>query len=299
MYICVKQNYKHMNKRILFLSAVFFSILSFGQQQMQNPGFEDWENEGTLKQEPTNWSSLKTADAFADIAPEVLSRVAGRTGGYAVQLEVVVAFGVAGNGIITNGRVHADFNPENGNVYTDANDPQWHTSFTDRPDSIVGWYKYMPQDNDQGKIEIILHSGTHGQLPRDATTSANEVGRARYDFTTGQTEWTRFSTAFTYLSQDNPDYILTTIASGDSTISKDGTILQIDDLELIYNSLNTNKFELDDIAVYANQGFLFFDLKNSDNVNFSVADITGKTVQYGKAQSKIPFNHETEIYFIQ
>lgn len=288
-----------MNKFLLTSIPFLFLNLALGQQQLQNPGFEEWEHEGTLKEEPVNWSSLKTADNHSDQAPEVLTRVSGRTGDYAVQLEVKEVFLIDANGIMTNGRVHAEFNPENGYVFTNANDPRWHTSFSDRPDSIVGWYKYNPQGNDQGKVEIILHTGPNARLPKDATTSANEIGNARYNFTTEKTEWTRFSTPFTYLSEEDPDYILTTIASGDSTIANEGTILQIDDLELIYNYLNTDSFEKEEIAIHAGAGYLNFDLKNNENVDYSIADVTGKIVQSGKAHPKTQFNHESGIYFIQ
>jgi len=53
-------------RSILLLVTIIFtsSIVTIGQQQPQNPDFEEWEDVGihpdTL--EPVNWSSLKTSD---------------------------------------------------------------------------------------------------------------------------------------------------------------------------------------------------------------------------------------------
>lgn len=287
-----------MKKIILTISVALLAGYTGAQQQLQNPGFEDWDGSGATK-EPTNWSSLKTADAMASLAPEVMSQVAGRTGNWAVELEVKTAMGIPANGLITNGRVHAEIPASKGYVFTDANDARWNTPFTDRPDSIVGWYKHAPSNGDKSKIEIILHKGTVGRLPMNATTLANRVARARFDFTETKTEWTRFSKAFSYSGSDAPEYVLTTIAAGDSTIAKAGTKLWIDDLELIYNPLGVEDQQIQEIAINGSHGYLYFDIEEGEKVNYSVADVSGKIVQSGRALSQTPFKHESGIYFIQ
>lgn len=287
-----------MKKLLLVITTALIANTLFAQQQLQNPGFEYWTDEGTPKAEPTHWSSLKTADALASLAPRVVNRVLGRTGNYAVELEVKEAFGVAANGILTNGQVHADFNPDNGYVFTNTSNPGWYTEFLERPDSLVGWYKFAPVSGDIGKIEILLHKGSVGQLPRNSATIANEIGSVRYNFDTPQTDWTRFSKAFNYKSTVASDYILTTITAGDSTQSKSGTKLSIDDLELIYNPLGVEDYKTQEIAINGSQGFLFFDVEEKDNVSYSVADVTGKIIQSGRALAKTPFIHDSGIYFI-
>lgn len=272
------------------------SFLIFSQQQMQNGDFESWDDVGTAEEEPTNWSSLKTADALAGSAPQVLSQDAGRNGGFCPKLEVKSVFGIKANGIMTNGRVHADFNPENGYVYTDPNDARWYTAFTDKPDSIVGWYKYAPQNGDKGKIEIILHVN-QGNLPYNGT-QGNVVARAKYEFTTAQANWTRFAKAFNYWNTNDPEYILTTVTSGDSTVSETGSTLWIDDLSLVYNPTSSvDKNEKYEFAINASQGFLYFDV-NNESVNYQVSDVSGKIIQSGKANKSVPFKHNSGIYFI-
>ena len=213
--------------------------MSFAQQQLENPGFETWENLGSASEEPTEWSSLKTADALASQAPKVLFQDAGRTGGFSIKLVTGSAFGIPANGTITNGRVHADFTPSNGYVFTETSDPKWNTPFSSFPDSLVGYYKYAPVGTDPGKVEIILHTGTNGQMPENGTAS-NRVGRARFDMTVAQSSWTRFSVPFHYYNQNTPQYILSVLTSGDSTISAPGTTAWFDDITLIYNTITTN-----------------------------------------------------------
>lgn len=279
--------------------GVTTSFFIFSQQQLQNGNFESWDDVGTAEEEPTNWSSLKTADNLAGSAPQVISQDVGRGGGFCPKLEVKEVFSIPANGIMTNGRVHAEFDPENGYVYTDPNDARWHTTFTDHPDSIVGWYKYAPQNGDKGKIEIILHID-EGELPL-GSTAGNMIARAKYEFTVAQANWTRFAQAFNYVSTANPEYILTTVTSGDSTISETGSTLWVDDLSLIYNNDSTNNIgsnEMHEFAVNGSNGYLYFDVQN-ESVNYQVSDVSGKIIQSGKASQKVPFKHNNGIYFIR
>lgn len=205
--------------------------------QLPNSSFENWENLGTDLEEPLRWSSLKTADYLAAMTPKVIFDTVGRNGSTGLKLVVSPpVFNIEANGIITTGRVHASMQIETGYVYTDTTDTQWNVPFNSRPDSLVGWYKYDPQPGDSGKIEIIVHKGGYARIPRDAQTINNELGEAHFDFITPQSDWTRFSAPFNYKNSETPDYILGVIQAGDSTVAQSGTMLLIDDVELIYNN---------------------------------------------------------------
>lgn len=279
------------------LSILFVTSIGYSQQQIENGDFENWENQGTAEEEPVDWSSLKTADALAGTAPSVLSQDTGHGGGTCAKLEVKEVFGIKANGIMTNGRVHADFNPENGYVFTDPNDPQWNTTCSDRPDSIVGWYKYEPQNGDKGKIEVILHVG-QGSLPFNGTEN-NMIGRAKYEFTSQQTSWKRFAKAFTYVDQQAPEYILTTVASGDSTISQTGSTLWIDDVSLVYNTSDVDEENQEITSINASEGFLFFNSKAElASQSYTIHSISGALIQQGTCQEKVLVNAKPGIYLI-
>ncbi|MBD3638301.1 MAG: PCMD domain-containing protein [Crocinitomicaceae bacterium] len=230
-------------KRILsFAIVLFISGLTYGQTPFENPSFETWDGFGTPEEEPTQYSSLKTADQLGGSAPQVLwQSTDAHSGSYSAYLKVAPynwLAGVSPNGIMTNGQVHAEFVAANGYVFTHPDSSKWNTPCTNRPDSLVGWYKYAPQGGDKGKVQILLHDDTQeGRLPSNGTTS-HWVGHAKYEITAAQASWTRFSIPVTYLNNNYPDYILLVAAAGDSTLSVDGTELWLDDIELIYNPLS-------------------------------------------------------------
>lgn len=229
-----------MRKTLLVFAAILWTISAFNQQQLENPGFEGvWQDVTGAEDEPIEWSSLKTADALASLAPIVAFKETSNphTGTYCIRLQNVSSFGVVANGLLTNGRVHADFDPELGYVFTNTSNADWNTPFTSRPDSLVGWFRYNPSTGDQGKVEIILHQAPpQGQLPAANYPEIHWVGRARYDVTTTSASvWVRFSVPFTYYNNNAPQYILAVLSAGDSTQAVAGSQMWIDDLELIYN----------------------------------------------------------------
>lgn len=236
-----------MKKTLLFSACMLMAAIGFSQTQFENPGFEGtWQTGGDIagsEPEPIEWSSLKSADALTGFAPIVAFQETTNphSGTYCVRLKVVNSFGVNANGLLTNGRVHADFNPDNGYVYTEDTDAKWNTPFTDMPDSLVFWVKHAPVSGDKSKVEVLLHDLSHdGELPHDGTTS-HWVGKARVDITGAIGSWTRMSAPFEYFSGGPaaPTHMLAVISAGDSTIAVANTEMWIDDLELIYNPIPT------------------------------------------------------------
>ncbi|MFL2570656.1 MAG: PCMD domain-containing protein [Parvicellaceae bacterium] len=269
-----------MKKTITLLSSVFISFISFSQTQIDNPGFENWENAGTSVDEPTNWSSIKTSDdpTLSSFAPVVWGQSTdAHSGNYSLEMTNVSTFGVVANGIVTNGRVHADFDPSLGYVFSDLSDDTWHQTFSDKPDSLVGWYKYSPANNDKAKVEAVLHA-SNAQIPENGTQS-NWVGRARADFVSANSNWTRFSVPFNYFNASNPEYILLVLTSGDSTVAENGSQLLLDDLELVYSplaSINNNNEEID---FWFSDNTFYTQLNNSNaSFHFQVYDLSGKLV---------------------
>src|SRR5690606_37824989 len=123
-------------KRILLITlCVFVAQFSFGQAQFENSSFDTWENTGTPQQEQLQYSSLKTADASWIVlagAPQVLWRETTivHSGAASAKMEVDEFTSLAGlcpNGLITNGRVHAEVVAANGYVFTDVANSQWNT----------------------------------------------------------------------------------------------------------------------------------------------------------------------------
>ena len=300
-----------MRKIYNFLLLTLIINNGISQTQIDNAGFENWENAGTTLDEPTDWSSIKTSDdaTLNGFAPVVWGQSTdAHSGSYSLELINVSTFGVVANGTVTNGRVHADFDPNNGYVFTDIGDNTWNQSFTDKPDSLVGWVKYTPSGSDKGKLHAILHT-SNGQIPENGTMS-NWVAEARINFSSANSSWLRFAAPFNYYSSTNPEYILLVLTSGDSTVAIDGSVALVDDLELIYNpasifepsssfnmwfsenSLYTNmasSIECGDLKIYEVMGKLVSSFKVNSYVNnhiyldlpagIYIAEMTTKTTR--------------------
>ncbi len=229
-----------MLRRPLF-TMLLVPVMAQAQPQLQNASFETWTNAGQASQEPTDWSSLKTSDGGAilnGLVPQLCWRSDdAHTGSYSVNLRTVSSVAGDANGLLTNGRVHAEFDIANSYMFTDQGDSQWNTPMGgSRPDSLVGWYKAAPQTGDRSNIGALLHVD-EGRLPAFGT-EANWVGGASWKAPSAQVgQWTRFSTPFQYSSGAAPEWVLLILTAGDSAGSQVGTQVWFDDLALIYELL--------------------------------------------------------------
>lgn len=287
-----------------YLHMIFALLMINGTtaQQLENSGFEQWENVGTGEEEPLSWSSTKTSDnsSLNALAPQVISRTTdAHTGTYAAKLinKNVPFVNIVANGIVTNGIIHTTTNPQDSYVYTDVNSSDHSQPFTSYPDSIVGWYKYVPQGNDVGNIQALLHS-SYGQLPIDASTSV--IALAEFDFSSNS-NWTRFSTPFNYYPTiNNPAYILCNISAGDSTQAVANSELKIDDLELIYNTTTISNEETNSLHVtYVNDHLQFSNVVKE--INYAIYNVQGQLMNFGKLDRynrNVSISLESGIYFI-
>lgn len=240
-------------RALWFIGAMSLASLLRAQPQLENAGFEEWNDLGTATEEPVEWSSVKTSDGGSIIngfAPQLCWQDPdAHTGSYSVNLRTVTSIAGAAAGLLTNGRVHAEFTVSNSHVFTDLDNAQWNTVCGSRPDSLIGWFKAAPEPGDHAKITALMHVGA-GKLPR-FDTYPNWVGTAVW---TGpevdQAEWTRFSVPFVYLDERMPEHVLLAVSCGDSTNSIVGTEAWFDDMGLVYNLYTTP----DAAIAYVNAG---------------------------------------------
>jgi hypothetical protein len=276
--------------RFFILLSLVFPVASLGQQ-LENPGFENWENAGTVKDEPVDWSTIKTCDnpGLASLAPVTFDRSTdAHSGNYSLKLYNVAVFNVIATGAITNGRFHAQFNLDSSYSYSDTTDARWNTPFTWRPDSLVGWFKFYPKGDDAAQFKVILHVG-ECKLPANGTLP-NWVGMAVNYTEAGVTypNWTRFSVPFTYYDDRTPRYVLNVINSGDSTSAVDSSYLLVDDLQLIYKSSGVPDQKMPDPFLINRNDRLIISLKPEEDYLrqwFYLIDGNGKTVLTLKLES--------------
>ena len=274
-----------MKLRLPALIQAFILIvpMSFQGQQIENPGFENWEPiTGTLF-EPVDWNTIKTADndTITWVAPVTYEKSTdAHSGDFALKLFNVKTAGIIATGAICNGRFHAEFDLSKSFSYSDTTDARWHTPFTYRPDSLAGWFKYFPQEDDRAQFKVILHVG-ECKLPENGTLP-NWVGMAVYNTTAGITygEWTRFVVPFDYYSEIQPSYLLCVLNSGDSTDAVENSYLIVDDLKLIYSSSGIPERKQDPgfLKVYKDRLLVTIHENEFKGQLFYLTDMTGKPV---------------------
>lgn len=278
----------------LYTLLLFLATIALNAQIIENPGFEEWENLGNGNPEPVNWSSTQSADppGLAALAPQVLFKdsINPHSGNYSLRLKnVFVAIAnIVSNGIATNGRVYADFNPALASVRTDASDPKWNTPFNARPDSIVGYYKYAPQGADITVIQVLLHTGTTGILP-DANNTG-WVAKAEFESPNENiSEWTRFTAPFNYFNDDNPEYMLFNISAGNGTNAVANSQGWYDDLELVYNVVGLDEKTANALLnVYSADQSIVIDMRKfgaGEEFNLKIYTITGQLILSDQAIS--------------
>ena len=279
-------------KKLLLFTLVFFVItVAVSGQHIENPGFEDWEDAGTITDEPVNWSSIKTSDGGSTVnnaAPQVwVQSEDAHTGSYSVKLYNVYVpiISRSAAGTLTNGRVHASFNPEEGYVYTDPDDERWHTSFHWRPDSLTGWFKYYPRDEDFGQIKAVLHR-SEGRIPTEDMPQENLIGYAQFDMPSATIdEWTRFSVPFTYYYDLYPQYILFVLTAGNGLDAIDSSWALLDDLEFIYNNLGVHDLPGNKYNVYSYDHTIFLNdlpVEMNKDAEIELIDLNGRVVWSGE-----------------
>ncbi len=266
-----------MKKTSLFgLLAVIFTF-SLSAQQFENAGFENWEDAGTVKDEPVNWSSIKTSDGgdlVNNAAPVVWWQSDdAHTGNYSIELANVLTLGtIIATGTLTNGRLHASITVEDSYSFTDPEDVRWNTPLSLRPDSVAFWVKYFPQGNDSARCQFALHTG-EGSIPPTAANEANRVAYAEINI--GQTleNWTRVAVPFTYFNENAPEYILAIITAGKGWTPVEGSMARYDDLELIYNPSSIGDVAKAEAFIYSSGSTIFLDKLPRDLLHDATIDI--------------------------
>ncbi|MFN3874515.1 MAG: hypothetical protein ACK4L7_01220, partial [Flavobacteriales bacterium] len=111
-----------MRRALILLHSALGACGALAQPQLENPSFEAWDNAGQAKQEPRQWSSLKTSDGgdfINGLVPQLCWRSSdARSGQYSVNLRTQGSIIGPANGLLTNGRVHAGLSVADSYLFT-------------------------------------------------------------------------------------------------------------------------------------------------------------------------------------
>ncbi|MEI6122369.1 MAG: T9SS type A sorting domain-containing protein [Bacteroidota bacterium] len=240
-----------MRKITLSIICLFvFTIGVVKAQQVNNSGFENWDNLATATEEPSDWNSFKSASGDAFLLTFAAQQVArstqkrpGSTGAYSAVIWSRTILTVTANGNITTGQINMGSStatdPSNYNISHTAL-PAFREALGGTPDSLVVWVRFKPANvagTDSARIHATIHDTYDCKDPIDAGSATHVVGEATLNFATTNNIWVRKSFAFNYAGPaTSPDYILISLTTNKTPGGgTGGDSLYIDDLELKYN----------------------------------------------------------------
>ncbi|MCR4995146.1 MAG: calycin-like domain-containing protein [Bacteroidales bacterium] len=232
-----------MKKWTTLLLAFACTTVTHAQLQVQNGGFELWENEDQATIEPAHWNSFKTASGALNRmgSQQVEKSTDAHSGSYAVRIFSRSVFGVVAQGNLTTGRINmgtTNATDATGNYnYTDTSDDNFNQPITGFPDAMSVWVKASCQYN--GAVNCTLHTEGYFQDPAANDITAKVVAKADNSAVPSTDTWQQITIPFLYNLTDGtrPAYALITLStSGEPGKGSSGDWLIADDLEFLYYS---------------------------------------------------------------
>jgi hypothetical protein len=222
-----------MTKKLLFILALTFAV-SVKAQNIPNAGFESW-TPGFGYEDPNSWGTLNAASILG--MPISVTKSTERHGGaFSAKVETMSTIDSTGQETPSPGFMFI------GSVNILQQTGVLGTSFTARPDSLVGWVKCNSVNGDTSGIALQLTKWDAIALTQE------QLGFGSFITTSTSTSFYRFSVPIEYVSENTPDsisvFVLSSIGNGQI-----GSAIWVDDLSLIYNTssigeLNGTSFEV-------------------------------------------------------
>jgi hypothetical protein len=254
---------------IVLLTCCFYQVAA--QNEIPNPGFEDWENDGTFfnsYQNPQGWGTLNSATSLLGV--ETVKRTTNsqfvHSGNAAIKLETfyINLLNRPAQGICVTGNINIDTEEIEGGL-----------SYNLRPDNFSGWYQYYPAGADTGQAAAILTKWNSVLQQRDTIAIAGK-------WFLGQTDvYQQFDEPFEYGSEESPDTLMVILVSSSQFEPVIGSVMYIDDLNLNFTTLVQNSGSKSNIFVYPIPALDFIHFEFSENGIFEIFALNGNMVSSG------------------
>jgi|GEM_PF-2297108 len=267
------------------LASLSIAILVFCNAQSQNipnGGFETW----TLDQmsqinNPTGWvTNNHHTLGGAAVAPVTQSSVF-HSGAYSVEAKTDTAFNPQTQMFDTMpGRLFTGIATQS----TPPNPPIFIPgfAFTGHPDSLVGWYTYLPSNGDMAVIRAVT-------FKRNINGSRDTVADAFFTGNNQVNSFARFSVPFHYHSQQMPDTAYIEIMSSSPLSPQLGSTLKVDDIAFASGANGVDEIKAKDLYAYFSYENKKLNIYSTKNViaSIMVFDATGKVVLNQKCNLQI------------
>ena len=236
----------------IFLPLLLFLIpfTSYGQYQLPNPGFENWESNG----EPTGFHSFNTATGslsnFAGNSNQLSQQSdvrPGSSGSSSAKISARNILGNNANGNLTTGQIVAGSmtasSTDNHNKSYPSN-TGYNQPFTGKPDAITIWTKYVPSNSgDYARVNAVIHGNSNYQDPENTDYSNIKYAQATLNYQAASGNgWQQLNIPFNVINNNvKPAYILISFSTNKSAGGgSSNDAVYIDDIEFIYNSRLTS-----------------------------------------------------------
>lgn len=291
---------------------IFFASSSVNaQQQINNSGFENWDNLGVATEEPADWNSFKSGYgplilyASQQIKHSTQIRP-GSTGNYSCVIWSKSILSIVANGNVTTGQIHMGSSTatdtSNYNISHTAQ-PAFSEALGNTPDSLVAWVRFKPANaggSDSARIRASIHDTYEFRDPADAQSLTHLVGSAIKNFRSAYNQWERISIPFKYNgTATSPDYILVSMTTNKTPGGgSGGDSLYIDDLSLVYNDISVPEINhSSNLSVLVNENDITISLSFEkpavpviDIYNMNGQLVYSNKVSAGSTQEKISTN---------
>ena len=226
-----------MTKKLLFILTLTFAV-SAEAQNIPNAGFESWTPSFGYD-DPNSWGTLNALSILG--MPISVTKSTERHGGaFSAKVETMSTIDdSSGQETPSPGFMFI------GSVNIFQGTGVFGTSFTARPDSLVGWVKCNSVNGDTSGVALQLTKW-------DATSlTQEEIGFGSFITTSTSTSFYRFSVPIEYESENTPDSLSVIVISslGDGQI---GSAIWVDDLSLIYNTSSIGELNGTSFDVFPN-----------------------------------------------
>lgn len=250
-----------MKRFLTLFAASALALTASAQLQIQNPSFEEWDNEETSSVEPSHWNSFMSGTGamkgFA-AAQQVQKSDDAHSGNSSARIYARSVFGVVAQGNLTTGCINmgsATATDANGNYnYTNEDDANFHQKFTGLPDAMRVWVKASCAY--PAGASCNLHTTGYFQDPAGNTITAKRIAKANSSSIASSNDWQEVIIPFVYDVTDGtrPAYALITLTTSGTPGQGDASDwMLVDDVEFLYYSeLQSITFNSKDIEVTGN-----------------------------------------------
>ena len=273
-----------MKKKLVLILLILGSGI-LNAQQIPNGGFEvidpnEFDPDSPF---PVGWQPLHFISFSFECFPEPIQGVLSsdsHSGDYSIKMETVEC-SEPGNGLVQRPGGYHTANPGTINAHTFAN------PYTERPELLSFYYKFLKQGNDSAYIEVMLFN--YDSITPDISF-IDRIDTVAFSFayiSESVDTYTQYNLPMEYLSESDPSFIAIRFRTGFNCSlfnCTEGTTLWVDDVTVSGGTVGTRNADAihQQFSVYPNPSSDWFRIGSSSETpikTVTLCDYQGREVK--------------------